>query len=64
MLVSACVVLRVVRAVVCYSVAINFDAFLKRFGERQSPVLVRHWLGTTLRDSLSDDSLCGHFRVP
>ena len=42
----------------------NSDAFLERFGKRQSPVLVRHWLGTALRNSLSDDSLCGHLRVP
>ena len=41
-----------------------FDALLQRFGKRQSQVLVRHWLGTATRNSLSDDSLCGHLRVP
>ena len=64
MLVCTCVVLRVMRAVVWYSVAIIFNAFLKRFGKRQPQVLVRHWLGTATHDSLSDHGPCGHFRVP
>ena len=28
----------------------NFEAFLQRFGKRQSHVLVRHWLGTATRN--------------
>ena len=42
----------------------NFDAFLKRLGKRQPQELVRHWLGTATRNSLSDDSVGGHLRVP
>ena len=41
----------------------NFDAFLHRFGKRQSQVLVRHWHGTATRNSSSDDGLCGHLCV-
>ena len=37
----------------------NFDAFLRRFGKRQPQVLVRHWLGTATRSSLSDDCPSG-----
>ena len=37
----------------------NFDAFLKRLGKRQPQELVRHWIRTATRHSLSDDSLCG-----
>ena len=42
----------------------NFDAFLTRAGKRQPKELVRHWIRTATRDNLSDDSLCGHSRVP
>ena len=42
----------------------SFDAFLKRLGKRQSQELVRHWIRTSTRNSLSDDSPCGHLRVP
>ena len=42
----------------------NFDTFLRRFGKRQPQELVRHWIRTATRNSLSDDSLCGHVHVP
>ena len=42
----------------------NFDAFLKRLGKRQLQELVRHWIRTATHHSSSDDSLCGHLRVP
>ena len=41
----------------------NFDAFLTRPGKRQPQKFVRHWIRTAARNSLSDDSLCGHLRV-
>ena len=41
----------------------GFDAFLKRLGKRQPQELIRHWIRTATRHSLSDDSLCGHLRV-
>ena len=42
----------------------NFDAFLKRLGSRHACKITLSWLGTATRNSLSDDSLCGHLRVP
>ena len=42
----------------------NFDAFLKRLESRHACKLTLNWLGTATRNSLSDDSLCGHLRVP
>ena len=58
MLVCTCVVRRVMRAVVCYSAAIR-----SAFGKRQPQELVRHWIRTATRNSLSDDSRCGQLRV-
>ena len=42
----------------------NFDTFLKRLRSRHACELTLNWLGTATRNSLSDDSLCGHLRVP
>ena len=42
----------------------SFDAFLKRLGRRHACRMNLNWLSTATRNSLSDDSLCGHLRVP
>ena len=63
MLACMCVVLRVA----CCGVLQrrhNSDAFLKRLGSRHACKLTLNWVGTATRNSLSDDSLCGHLRVP
>ena len=63
MLACMCVVLRVA----CCGVLQrrhNSDAVLKRLGSRHACKLTLNWLGTATRNSLSDDSLCGHLPVP
>ena len=63
MLACMCVVLRVA----CCGVLQrrhNSDAVLKRLGSRHACKLTLNWLGTATRHRLSDDSLCGHLRVP
>ena len=42
----------------------NLGAFLKRLGSRHACKLTLNWLGTATGNSLSDDSPCGHLRVP
>ena len=42
----------------------NSDTVLKRLGSRHACELTLNWLGTATRNSISDDSLCGHLPVP
>ena len=62
MLARTCVVLRVMRAVVCYSVAIISTLSRKAVGKRQPQELVRHWTRTATLISLSDYGFCRRLR--